>query len=350
MVEGEKVSLKEMVAYIGDWRRYILKSGIFIVLFSLIGLGLGIFYASYKRPDYVASTIFVLGENESAAGGFAQYAGLASMVGIDMGASGGGIFQGDNILELYKSRSMIKKTLLSPVIIAGKRQLIIDRYVEVNGLRKKWTADAILKNISFDSKGPLTRVQDSIISDIASNINKNMLNVGKPDKKLSIIKVDVVSKDELFSKVFNDQIVKNVNDFYVQTKTKKSMDNLAILQTQTDSIRRALNQAISNVAISMDFNPNANQARQVLKVPSQRRQVDAEANKAILSELVKNLEISKVSLRKETPLIQLIDAPVYPLEKKSTGKITGGLTGFFIGLLLCLGFLSIKFVFKSLMQ
>ena len=38
------------------------------------------------------------------------------MMGLDVGGSGG-LFQGENILELYKSRSMIAKTLLTEIIL-----------------------------------------------------------------------------------------------------------------------------------------------------------------------------------------------------------------------------------------
>ena len=40
-------------------------------------------------------------------------------------------------------------------------------------------------------------------------------------------------------KAFNDNIVKNVNDFYIQTKTKIEFQNVQILQHQTDSVRNA---------------------------------------------------------------------------------------------------------------
>jgi uncharacterized protein involved in exopolysaccharide biosynthesis len=49
--------------------------------------------------------------------------------------------------------------------------------------------------------------------------------------------------------------------------------------------------------------------------------VDVEMNRAILEELVKNLELAKISLRRETPLIQTIDQPILPLEKKKVSKI-----------------------------
>lgn len=62
------------------------------------------------------------------------------------------------------------------------------------------------------------------------------------------------------------------------------------------------------VAASADANPNPNLGRQTLRVPSQRKQGDVQINQAILAQLVQNLEIAKMSLRTETPLIQVIDS------------------------------------------
>jgi hypothetical protein len=92
-----------------------------------------------------------------------------------------------------------------------------------------------------------------------------------------------------------------------------------------------------------DANPNLNPAMQVLRVPSQQRQVDVQANTAILTELVKNLELAKLALRRETPLIQVIDKPVLPLEKEQLGKLKGMIIGAFLaGFLTVLYLLAIK--------
>lgn len=295
------------------------------MLAGIIGGLAGYCYAVIRKTNYIATSTFVLDEQGSR-GGLSQYAGLASMMGVDLGGGGGGIFQGDNIIELYRSGSILKATLLSSDEFDGKKQLLLERYIEFNKLKERWAKKPELQNLSFRSE-PFNRLQDSVLNDIIEDINENYLFVGKPDKKLSVLKVEVKARDELFAKSFNDLIVKNVSDYYIQTRTKRSLENVSILQHQADSIRAALSRDISSVALSIDANPNINPARQVLRVPSQRRQVDAEANKAILAELVKNLEISKVNLRKETPLIQVIDSPVLPLKKDKPGKaksIVGG--------------------------
>jgi hypothetical protein len=348
---SDELSMKDLYIKIRNTVYYLSSKWMIILCFIIIGSILGFVYTRYKIPIYTASTTFVLEESGgNGAGGLGQYAGIASMVGLDLGSGGGGIFQGDNLLELYRSRNMLKKTLLSHYESEGKAQLLIDKYIEVYNLRKEWDSNPRLQGITFVQKneGVATRMQDSLISAIANNIRKSILFVGKPDKKLNIIEVDVKSKNEDFAYAFNKAIVQNVNDFYVQTKTKKSLDNLNILQHQTDSIRRSLNGAISNVAASLDANPNANPSRQILRVPSQRRQIDAEANKAILTELVKNLEVSKVSLRRETPLLQIIDDPNLPLEKDILSKSKGIVFGAAIGAFLIVIFLLLRKLFANL--
>jgi hypothetical protein len=332
---SDEVSIKDIILKLKDCYRYLVSKWIIIVGFGIFGGAIGYTYALFNKPVYKASTTFVLEEGDKG-GGLGQYAGLASMAGIDLGgSSGGGIFQGDNILELYKSRTMIEKTLLTEIEYQGKTELLINRYIDYNNLRGKWAKKTELRNIQFSKpKGNIefTRLQDSVIGTIVDDINKNSLNVVKPDKKLSIIKAEVKAEDEFFAKAFNNQIVKNVNDFYVQTKTKKSIANIVILQRKTDSVRSVLNGAIFTAANITDATPNLNLTRQSQRnAPVQRSQVSAETNKLVLGELLKNLEISKMSLLKEAPLIQVIDQPVLPLEKERLGKfkslILGGVFG-----------------------
>lgn len=330
---SDEISLKDIVLKIKELYRYLLSKWLIIFGFGLVGAILGFTYAYFEKPKYTAVTTFVL-EDGGSGGGMGQYAGIASMMGIDLGGGGGGIFQGDNILELYKSRSMIEKTLLSDVDYKGKKVLLVDLYIDFNKLREHWEKKPNLKNIQFkvDHKVlgvPIfNRLQDSILGTIVDDINKNVLNVVKPDKKLSIIKAEVKVTDEFFAKAFNDQIVKNVNDFYVQTKTQKSITNVAILQRKTDSVRSVMNGAIYSAAAVSDATPNLNMTRQIQRIaPVQRSQFSAETNKMVLGELVKNLEMSKMALLKETPLIQVIDEPVFPLQKEKTGKIRSFIFG-----------------------
>ena len=343
----DEVTLKELLQKIQEWWAFLVSKWLAILLAALIGAGLGLLYALNQEPIYKASTTFVLEEGDKG-GGLGQYAGLAAMAGINLGGGGGGIFEGDNLLELYKSRSMIQKALLTEVEVDGEKQSLIERYISFNELREKWTKKPELANISFTLKEgqSFTRLQDSVMGTIILNINKSYLKVSKPDEMLSIIKASVTATDEVFAKAFNNQIVATVNDFYVQTKTRKSLDNLSILQHQTDSVRAVMDGAVYSSAASLDATPNLNPAKQVLRTGVQRSQFSIETNKAILSELIKNLELTKMTIQKETPLIQVIDEPVFPLKKERFGKAKGIVLG---GLIL--GFLvTFVLIFKRFIK
>jgi hypothetical protein len=330
--DTDEISLKDLIGKSRSAFKYLKSKWLTILFVGILGAIIGFTYSIFKKPLYTASSTFVL-DDANKGGGLSQYAGLASIAGIDLGGGGsGGIFQGDNILELYKSRTMIEKTLLSSEIFNGKKQLLIDRYIEFNKLKEEWKEKDNITNISFvGNPDSFSRTQDSIISAFVILFNKQILTVNKPDKKTSIIKVDVVSKDELFAKNFNLKLVETVNNFYLQTKTRKSSQNINILKHQADSVRAVLNSSIYGVASAIDASPNANPSLQILKTTSQRKQIDVQSSTAIYSEIIKNLELSKMSLRQETPLIQIIDVPVLPLLVAKTGKITASVIGLFLG-------------------
>lgn len=123
---------------------------------------------------------------------------------------------------------------------------------------------------------------------------------------------------------------------------------MVILQKQTDSIRAELNSAITGVAVANDNTFNLNPAHNVNRAPSARRQVDVQANTAILTELVKQAELAKVTLRKETPLIQVIDRPILPLPMNHLGKMNGMFLGGFLAGIVAVFILSIIFILKDI--
>jgi hypothetical protein len=339
-IPNDEISLKELINKSKEWFSYLLSQWKIILLAGIIGAGLGLAYSLSKKPIYTATLSFAL-EDEKSGGGLGGALGLASQFGLDLGGGGGSIFTGSNLTELFKSRSMVEQTLLSTVASNDKSISLAEMYIQNAAWRDKWRDNPKFKDIQFlphVERKNLSRVHDSILGVIYEDLSKNGLSVGQKDKKIAIITIDVSSTDELFSKYFTEALVKQVSDFYVTTKSKKARDNMHILERQTDSIRRELNGAITGVAVANDNTFGLNPAMNVRRAPSSRRQVDVQANTAILTELVKQTELAKVTLRKETPLIQVIDKPILPLAQQKFGKAKGIIIGGILaGLLVVLG-------------
>jgi hypothetical protein len=349
-IPDEEITLKELLEKAKDWFSYLVSQWKIILLIGIVGAALGLAYSYSKKPIYTATLSFAL-EDEKSGGGLGGALGLASQFGLDLGGGGGSIFTGSNLTELFKSRSMVEQTLLSSVAPNGTSISLAEMYIQNNGWRDKWSDNPKFKNIQFlptMKRKYFTRVHDSILGVIYDDLSKNGLSVSQKDKKISIISIDMISTNELFAKYFCEALAKQVSDFYVTSKSKKARMNMDILERQTDSIRRELNGAITGVAVANDNTFMLNPALNVRRAPSARRQVDVQANTAILTELVKQSELAKVTLRKETPLIQVIDKPILPLKKEKFGKAKGlVIGGFLAGFLIVLG-LIVRRILKQL--
>lgn len=349
-VPKEEITLKELIENATAWYRFLLSKWKAIVIAGVIGGLLGIGYSLSQKPVYTATLTFALeGEKSGGSGGVLA---LASQFGLDLGSSGGGIFEGSNLIELFKSRTMVEQVLMKPVFYKGDTISLAEMYIQNKKWRESWNKKPKFAKIQFipDTKRKyFTRVHDSILGVIYGDLSKNCLSVAQKDKKISIITMEVTSNNELFSLYFCENLARQVGQFYISTKSKKARVNMEILARQTDSIRGELNNAISGLASANDNTFNLNPALNIRRVPSSRKQVDVQANTAILTELVKQTELAKVNLRRETPLIQVLDRPILPLKKAKFGKAKGiVMGGFLAGFLTVLGLMASRYFREKL--
>ena len=316
--DNDEISFKERILKIREWSQFLLTKWKLIVAVSAIGGAIGLTYAFFQKPIYTATLTFAMEDEKSAGGGGLSGAlGLASSFGIDLGGGGaGGAFSGANLMALMKSRKIVEKTLLSPVEYKGKIISLANYFIEFNELREDWKKNPVLKHIQLpetSNRSNFILQQDSVLKNIYLDIITNNLSVTQTDKKISIINVTVNSIEEGFSKEFCETLARVTTDYYIELKTKKAKQNVDILQKQVDNIKSKLNYSmIGSWGLE---------------------KVNAQVNSTILGQLSANLELSKVSLRKETPLIQVIDRPILPLDKERVSKkksllLCGFLAGF----------------------
>jgi hypothetical protein len=328
----DQFTLSEVILNLQGWLVFFISKWKVLLISGMIGIAGGALISAVKKPVFHAETSFVLEEGDGT--NLSQMSGLASLVGVNLGSLGStnGLFQGDNIMELYRSDRMIGETLLSP--FSGEK-LLIDRLVEFEQLNEKWASKVDFSTLDFSvPREKFTVTQDSVVQEISKLIRERQLSVAKPDRKLSIIQVSISSKDEPFAKAFNEALVNRVNTFYLETKTKKTGENLRILQTQADSVRAILDQSIGAYASAQDRVPNANPLLTSGTVESRKRQIDVQATAAVYQEIVKNLEIAKVNHRNNSPLIQIIDSPRFPLRRTEIRLVKGMVFGSVITVIL----------------
>lgn len=338
----QDLSLSDLLLKIKILIKILKRKKTQLLLIIILGAIVGFLYSYIKKPTYSAKLTFSLEEDKgSSSSGIGAAAGLASQFGIDLGSGAGGVFAASNITELMISKYLIQKTLLDTVRANNKVKTLANIYIDEYKLRKKWKK-YLIENIDFpinQNRENFSLKQDSILDVLSEEIIKNNLKVFQKEKKVSIISIEVISENEIFSKSFCELLAFETSKFYIQTKSKKARINSEILQKQADSVRNVLNNAIVGVASASDNVYNLNPAFNIKSTNSRKHQVDVQANTAVLTQLLANLEVSKINLRKETPLIQVIDVPRYPLVKNKLNKVKYSILSVFLFSLLYILFL-----------
>lgn len=302
-----------------------------ILLISIVFGLLGFLIAFLSPTKYVSRITFLVEDTKSNAGGLSS---LAGQFGIDLGgSSGGGFLSGDNILLYFNSELLIREVLFSK-INTNDSLFFVDRYAEVNGLKRKWKKS--FGDISFSDFNLLTlpRVEDSLVQIIVNDfILKKDLSIGKLDKKSSFIELKITMKDEKLSKYFSEKILAIAAEKYVDSKIKIKALNVEILQRRADSLSNLLNKKTSSSAMvqqsMVDINPAIKTAPVQVEISNREKSTVA----AIYSEVIKNLELSKTILSQVTPVVQIIDKSSLPLKIDRPSKIKYFITFFVFGLL-----------------
>lgn len=343
--DKEEVTIGELFSNVYNYAKYVLSKWLVIIVVISIGSIIGLLISVNKKPIFESTLTFALEEESS---GASDALGLASQFGFDLGAGSGGAFKGPNVLELFKSRLMVVQTLLSPINLNGKTQSMADAYVLINKLDQNQSKKSSHPKTHFEiGDSNLSRKQDSLLNTIYKFIIDEELSIIQKDKKVQMFYLEIHSKNELFAKIFTETLASNVTKFYVESKIKKARANLAILEQQTDSVRKELNSALSGVAVATDQTFGLNPALNVRRISSAKQEVEVKMNTAILSELIKQQELARVSVRKQTPLLQIIDKPILPLKKDSNSKTKSSLIGGFLAGFIVIVFLVLRKYIKS---
>lgn len=317
--------------------RFLLSKWLILFLAGLLGGLAGIGYAVISKPEYSGKLTFVLsGEAES--GGLSS---LAGQIGLDLGGSKAA-FSGDNIIELFKSRKIIERTLLRRIPEVNKS--ILNYYVEKNELHLKWQSKERLKGAyPFpDSASHFTPLQDSLVRDVINDLKRNNISVSRLDKKLVVYDVETLSDDQLISAYITDYLTEETARFYIEIKTKSARENLQMIKKEADSLASLLGGTIRYTATETDRTLDLNPALQIQRSSGQLAQSKASVLGLAYGEVVKHLEIAKINLQKETPLFQIIDNPTLPLKIKKPGKLKSAVLFSFVVVFITILFLIVR--------
>jgi hypothetical protein len=345
-MEEKDLKVRDLIIKLIELFRFLSSKWIIILIFSFLGAGLGFLKAISTNAKYEAKLTFVLEEEKSGLGGASSLANSLGIAGIGEGGEGD-LFSSINFFDFLQSRNLIEKVLLD-LYDEKTKKTFMQKYVEIYQLEKIWYESdkpELKRGIKFhfgDDRDKFSKVKDSILGATYLTFIDTHLKLQRPDTEKALMEITIITESEMFSKRFSEKLLEVAFEHYSINKIQKARNNVNILQRQADSVRVELYNALTGVAASNDKMFGLSPAMNVMRVPSAKKQVDVQVNTAILAELVKNLEISKMTLLNQTPLYQIVDKPILPLSIIKLGKIKALIIGGFLG-----GFLIISFFIFS---
>jgi len=283
------------------WRKKIQLFAFCIIAGMLVGAAI-----SYIKPvKYKAELVFAAEEE-----GANAFEGLMAQFGLDMGgSSSSGVFQGEALLKVFQTRNMVERALLEEATINGKKALLAEHILPTTKFGQK----EVFKSVQFFSdRSKNNSVTDSALYLLQKNVKEKLMSVTKPDKRQAVYYLTVIHENPELARVL-ETMLNEVSGYYVEIMTKKARNNLSILQSEADSIKNIMNANLSSSALESDL--NVNPMRQSLRVNQNRKMIDVQVSVTLYGEIIKNLKLAEISLRKQTPLIQVIDHPIMPLER-----------------------------------
>jgi hypothetical protein len=303
-----------------------------IVAAGLLGGGIGFGYAHfYNVEEYESKLTFAI--EEKSGGG--SLMGIASQFGVDIGGGGGGMFTSDNLLLLFKSNRIIQGALLRP-LPEVKEGNLYNHYLAIH--YEKALNEKKISLLPLDlGREKFSRAQDSLLKKVSINFSENGLTIGKKDKKASFIDITVKDQSELFAFWMNRYLVEEATHLYLDLKVGKMKRSVTILQNRIDSVQRILDGTMRSAASGIDQSMGL--VSNVSRVGTAKKQMEVQMLGTLFGELTKNLELTKFTLDREEPTIQIVDAPTFPLEKFGKGRVKFGAIGGFLFGFITLGWL-----------
>ncbi|MCG2616065.1 hypothetical protein LZZ85_17345 [Terrimonas sp. NA20] len=324
----KEIRLSDLFRHIKPFLRFFLSRLLLMLLAIALGIGLGLVYYYKQKPRFESVCTFMIEDKQPSMGGLG---GIASQFGFDLGglSGGGSLFSGENIFEILRSKRIVNKVLLSKVdSVQPAGMTLADLYLTFSDEGKKIRKKPQLASVNFNSvASSLTPLQDTVLNIIYNKIVKKSLIVDRVSKRGNLTKVQIDASDRKFAILMSQRIVEEAMSLYVHIKVGNAKMNISRMQVRADSLLMLLNGKYYSAAVAqtLDANPGIASSR----VPAELALRDRGVISTLYSEVVKNLEASKMLLSQQTPVIEIIDYPSISTEDNLVSPVVTCFIGVF---------------------
>lgn len=328
-----------------SFRDYILKARTYIAevlrywyvpaFFAVVFVAYQVYKYSIYVPLYPATITFSVDEDEG--GGQSALSGMLSQFGL--GSVRPARYNFDKILELSRSRNVVQESMFAKITINGKEDFLANHLIRIYDFNNVVEEDSQPFYFAHDSIAAFSRRENEVLKSLYFFIigppNQPELALLSADynEDSNIMSLTASTKDETLSLQLSRKMFQSLSDYYINKAIEKSQKTYKIVTMKRDSVLGELRSAEFQLANFKDRNRGLFMRTDY--VAELRLQRDVTALATMYGEVLKNVEMADFSLRNKTPFIQIIDAPIAPIEptgisllrKIALGIILGGAIG-----------------------
>ena len=322
MTKDDEIDIRELVL--------VLLKNWWIILISTILIAAGVFVYANKLPNqYITRTVAVAGGSGSGN----QMAGLAAMMGVSMGAGGGGEVNLINFVDLIVENTPFLESIVEQEWVVRRLQT-----KEEIKERAPFIYDTLTLAEFWEFAEPDTTIPDW-------ELRRKMAQVGmlrspklrfisvERDRQKGTIEIKTRFENPSLSFAVHQFLIRYLQDFIEEDKLNRGKERRRFIEERVAETRDNLNRAESRLAGFRERNLMAQSPSVILEGERLMREVALQAS--VYAELARQLEIARIDEKREATSFEIIKQADFPLGPSEPNRkmlyLIGIAGGFFFG-------------------
>lgn len=331
---GEDISIDFKVLF-----RIIWQGKWWIFLITILVTGFGIAYALLAREEFKTHGKILPEIQGKAAGNFSQFAGIASLAGVDLSSLGGASVDAvrpDLYPDVIVSTPFYLELFKNEVHTRENKKMMFEEYF--HEILEKGKLPDEEKLIKYPVK------EDGII--LLSELDEERLEVLRErisadiDKKSGVITIYASMPDPVVAAEVTKFAMEYLMEYVKKYRTEKLRLDVDYLEAQVISSRGKYYSTQEKKAQYID----QFQDMRLQSADLKRERIESEyrLSSSFYNELLKKYEEAKFKLHQETPVFQVLEPPVVPIKRSSPKRTVIALFSFVLGCGIGVGVILIK--------
>ena len=327
----DEISLEDFIRSVKGYIHLLLshwKIFLLAILMSCAGLW---FWSQGKAPTYKASLTLMLSDDAGQ-----SVTGISSILGQFGLPVSSGKYNIDKLIEIARSRYILEQVLKSQCEIDGENKSIADHLISYYKLDESWQAYSEQQFSGSFTNTVGTPEYNFLIKQLHKLVNGSEQTGGLLNMDYGrdhyIMTFDFESLSEELSINYLINHFEYLKDFYTNKSVERQQLSFDIIKNKRDSISISLNSVENEIAVLQDLSPNAYRSTSSSRLS--RLSTESYILKTAYGKAEENLAIAELALQNNTPLIQLIDEPISPLQPNVLGLSRVLIYGFLLGIFL----------------